>query len=183
MKGKGKVKWAMKSHEFNVTAKLKSKSEGVDVVLRGGLHNPLLTMGMSILNSKEVSNELSSWKSGEGTGKGGWGFTSTALVPTSMTAAPGLIQSAFTTSGFPTAAMTMSAVAQICWASWERECSTVTVASLFVRSIATGVPTMLLRPTTTALLPEISTPALSRSSRQPCVGQGTPDRESKKTFW
>jgi len=39
-------------------------------------------------------------------------------------------------------------------------------------SIAAGVPTMLLRPITTALLPAISTPLRSRSSMHPLGVQG-----------
>lgn len=51
------------------------------------------------------------------------------FVPTSMTAAPGFTQSAFTISGFPMAAIRMSASAQMACASFVLECTTVTVAS------------------------------------------------------
>jgi hypothetical protein len=43
----------------------------------------------------------------------------------------------------------------------------VTVASAFSRSNETGKPTMLLRPTTTALFPLRITPLRAKSSRQP----------------
>ena len=55
--------------------------------------------------------------------------TGTGFVPTSITAAPGLIQLPFTISGFPIAAIRMSASAQMDWGSAVRECTTVTVAS------------------------------------------------------
>ena len=49
----------------------------------------------------------------------------------------------------------------------------VTVASLLLSSIAAGIPTMLDRPTTTALLPLIGIPQRSSSSMQPRGVQGT----------
>ena len=62
------------------------------------------------------------------------GHTGTALVPTSMTAAPCLIQLPLTISGEPTAAMTMSAWEVTASASGVFECTTVTVASLLCAS-------------------------------------------------
>ena len=47
------------------------------------------------------------------------------------------------------------------------ECTIVTVASRDMSSSAAGRPTMLLRPTTTALFPAISTPILSSSAMHP----------------
>mmetsp|Transcript_979 Transcript_979/g.1545 ORF Transcript_979/g.1545 Transcript_979/m.1545 type:complete len:204 (+) Transcript_979:926-1537(+) len=49
----------------------------------------------------------------------------------------------------------------------------VTVASLWLSSKATGMPTILERPTTTARLPAMATPHLSSSSIQPKGVQGT----------
>ena len=96
--------------------------------------------------------------------------TSTGLVPTSSTAAPGLIHADLTISAFPTAATTMSARETMGAGSAVRECTTLTVASRRCSSMATGVPTMLLRPMTQALRPVIWIPERSRSSRQPCLG-------------
>ena len=109
--------------------------------------------------------------------------TSTAFVPTSITAAPSLIQSPFTSSGLPIAATTMSAVEQSSCALGVLECRTVTVASLLVRSIATGMPTILLRPTTTAFLPEISTPDRSRSSMTPCIAKQQPHQSASFLYF
>src|SRR5690606_36687408 len=55
--------------------------------------------------------------------------SSTRLMPTSMTTAPGLIMSPRIISGRPTAAMRMSACRVIAPRSCVRECATVTVAS------------------------------------------------------
>lgn len=96
-------------------------------------------------------------------------LTSTALIPTSMTTAPSLIQSPVIISALPQAAMTMSALQQISCPFGVRECTTVTVASRLCKRIAAGVPTMLLLPTTQADFPLICTPDLSSSSMQPCT--------------
>src|SRR6267378_2314094 len=53
----------------------------------------------------------------------------------------------------PMAATRMSARRQTPGRSWVLEWQTVTVAFAFRRSIATGLPTMSLRPTTTASCP------------------------------
>ena len=98
-------------------------------------------------------------------------LTSTALMPTSMTTAPSLIQSPVIISALPQAAMTMSACEQISWPFGVRECTTVTVASRRCNSMAAGVPTILLLPTTHADLPLIETPERSSSSMQPCKTQ------------
>ena len=100
--------------------------------------------------------------------KSDWRPTSTALMPTSMTTAPFLIQSPVIISALPQAAMTMSALEQISCPLGVRECTTVTVASRLCRSMAAGVPTMLLLPTTQADLPLMVTFDRSNSSMHPC---------------
>ena len=95
-------------------------------------------------------------------------LTSMAFVPTSSTTAPSFIQSPLTISGCPQAAMTISACWQNLLGSGVREWTTVTVASRCCSNSDNGIPTMLLRPMTTACLPEIVTPCRSSSSRQPC---------------
>ena len=57
----------------------------------------------------------------------------------------------------PTAAMTMSARRTCARMSAVREWHTVTVASIDCSICATGIPTMLLRPSTTTSLPLICT--------------------------
>mmetsp|Transcript_786 Transcript_786/g.2014 ORF Transcript_786/g.2014 Transcript_786/m.2014 type:complete len:213 (+) Transcript_786:1625-2263(+) len=99
--------------------------------------------------------------------------SSTALMPTSITAQPGLSQAPCTNLGRPHAATTMSASRMKCSGSGVRECTTVTVALRSCKSMAAGVPTMLLRPTTTARLPEIATPVRSSSSMHPFGVQHT----------
>mmetsp|Transcript_15182 Transcript_15182/g.45779 ORF Transcript_15182/g.45779 Transcript_15182/m.45779 type:complete len:373 (+) Transcript_15182:227-1345(+) len=93
--------------------------------------------------------------------------SSTALMPTSMTTAPGFIQSPRIISARPHAAITTSASRQISAPLGVLECTTVTVASWPCSRRAAGVPTMLDRPTTTARLPDSSTPALFKSSMHP----------------
>ncbi len=94
-------------------------------------------------------------------------------MPTSMTTAPGLIQSPRIISGRPTAATTMSARRVIAGRSRVRECAMVTVQCACSSSCAIGLPTMLERPTTTASRPA-RLPSVSRSSiRQPSGVQGT----------
>ncbi len=74
-------------------------------------------------------------------------------MPTSMTTAPGLIQSRFTISGTPTAATSRSAPRQTAGRSLVLECATVTVQLSRSRSAAMGLPTMFERPMTTAFTP------------------------------
>lgn len=95
-------------------------------------------------------------------------LTSTAFVPTSSTTAPSFIQSPLTISACPHAAMTISACWQTSFGFGVRECTTVTVASRCCNNNDTGIPTMLLRPITTARLPEIVMLWRSSNSRQPC---------------
>src|SRR2546425_4216628 len=86
---------------------------------------------------------------------------------TSTTAAPGLPMYLVMRLGLPAAATRMSA--RFVWPArflvlvWQM----VTVAFRFNSSNAVGLPTMLLRPTTTALAPSIRTPARSSSSTIP----------------
>ena len=75
------------------------------------------------------------------------------LMPTSITVAPGLIQSPPTIRGRPTAATRMSARRQTAARSRVRECATVTVQLSRSSSCAIGLPTMFERPTTTASRP------------------------------
>mmetsp|Transcript_38594 Transcript_38594/g.46686 ORF Transcript_38594/g.46686 Transcript_38594/m.46686 type:complete len:260 (+) Transcript_38594:83-862(+) len=99
--------------------------------------------------------------------------SSTALVPTSMITAPGLIHSFLTICAWPQHAIMMSAVLTTASGFGVREWTMVVVASALFRSMAAGIPTILLRPTTTAFFPEISTPERLRSSMQPLGVQGT----------
>ena len=100
----------------------------------------------------------------------------TLLMPTSMTVAPGLSHSPLTKPAFPIAATTMSACEKemkfapvmagggqcrkrtsrtVVAMSAVREWHTVTVAFSASRRWATGMPTMLERPMTTARFPSI----------------------------
>jgi hypothetical protein len=73
--------------------------------------------------------------------------------------------------GCPAAAMTMSAWRTMLLGSGVRECTMDTVASALRRSRDTGRPTMLLRPTTTAILPLTLTPPRDRSSTHAFEGK------------
>mmetsp|Transcript_51983 Transcript_51983/g.90739 ORF Transcript_51983/g.90739 Transcript_51983/m.90739 type:complete len:221 (-) Transcript_51983:387-1049(-) len=99
--------------------------------------------------------------------------SSTELIPTSMTTAPGFNQLPLTISALPTAATTMSARRTVSAMSLVRECAMVTVALRCISSSATGMPTMLERPITTASLPSMLTPLRSSSSMQPWGVQDT----------
>ena len=80
------------------------------------------------------------------------------LMPTSMTIAPGLIMSPVTRRGLPVATTSTSA-RRVCPArSRVREVQMVTVALRWSSMSAIGLPTMLLRPTTTASRPSSATP-------------------------
>ena len=76
------------------------------------------------------------------------------LMPTSITVAPGLIQSPVTICGRPTAATTISACRQTASISFVREWAMVTVQLSRSRSCAIGLPTRFDRPITTAFSPE-----------------------------
>ena len=76
------------------------------------------------------------------------------LMPTSMTVAPGLIQSPGTICGRPTAATTISARRTTSARFLVRECAMVTVQLSPSRSCAIGLPTMFDRPSTTASMPD-----------------------------
>lgn len=105
------------------------------------------------------------------------------LMPTSMTMAPGLTQSAFTISGRPTAAMSISARRQTAGRSVVREWAMVTVASVpFARrSMAMGLPTIMERPMTTASAPLVSIPEISNNFMHPAGVQGTKPVGSSRT--
>mmetsp|Transcript_21074 Transcript_21074/g.59237 ORF Transcript_21074/g.59237 Transcript_21074/m.59237 type:complete len:278 (+) Transcript_21074:66-899(+) len=94
-------------------------------------------------------------------------------MPTSMTMQPGFSHSPLTNFAFPMAATTMSAWRTSATMSFVREWQIVTVASIDCRIAATGIPTMLERPMTTALFPRISTPLRCSSSMHPAGVQGT----------
>ena len=99
--------------------------------------------------------------------------SSTAFIPTSMITQPSLIMSAFTRFATPTAATMISAFCRCSFRSAVREWQIVTVALRFSSNMATGMPTMLLRPITTAFFPAISTPYRSSSSMHPLGVHGT----------
>src|SRR5947209_2620523 len=82
----------------------------------------------------------------------------TRLIPTSMTVAPGFTISGVTMAGFPIAATRISAIRVHAERSTVRLWQTITVAWLLINIIATGLPTMSLRPSTTAQRPAISIP-------------------------
>ena len=77
-----------------------------------------------------------------------------------MIVAPGLTMLAVTNPGLPSAAMMMSASRHFSLMSREALWSTVTVAlpglDFCIMSDATGLPTMLLRPSTTQSAPRVS---------------------------
>ena len=85
----------------------------------------------------------------------------TRVVPTSIITAPGFTISSVTNSGEPSAAMMISASRQISLMFFVAEWHTVTVAlpvgAFCISSEATGLPTMLLRPSTTQLAPRVFT--------------------------
>ena len=94
-------------------------------------------------------------------------FSVTRVLPTSITVAPGLIQSPLIKRGLPTATTRMSARRHSSARSRVLECATVTVQLSPINSAAIGLPTMLERPTTSARAPA-SDPSVSLSSiRQP----------------
>ena len=98
-------------------------------------------------------------------------------MPTSITTAPSLTCSALRNSGRPMAAMMMSAWRVMEPRSRVRLWVTVTVASppgpLAMSRRAMGLPTIMLRPMTTAWAPAVSMPASMRRRWQPRGVQGT----------
>ena len=100
------------------------------------------------------------------------------LMPTSMTVAPGLIQSALTICGRPTAATRTSARLLIAAASRLFEWTIVTVHSAARSSAAIGFPTRLERPSITASAPERASCTVRSRIRQACNwSQGTPEHK------
>ena len=100
------------------------------------------------------------------------------LTPTSITTAPGLSMSPVSVFGRPAATTTMSASRVNFAMSGVPVWHNVTVAfvSLRASSTATGLPTMLLRPITTACLPLMSIPANSISLMMPWGVHGRKQR-------
>ena len=101
--------------------------------------------------------------------------SATWLVPTSTTAAPGLTNAGVTNPGRPIAATRMSASAATRGRSTVREWQTVTVACRCSSSSAIGLPTMSLRPMTTARAPASFTFERSSSSMTPAGVHETSD--------
>src|SRR5882724_4802617 len=85
------------------------------------------------------------------------------LTPTSITTAPGLIQSPRTNRAFPIATTKTSARPTSSRKLAVREWQIVTVACFSSSISATGLPTILLRPTTTAFFPLSSQPTAASS--------------------
>ena len=83
-------------------------------------------------------------------------------MPTSMTVAPGLTNFSVTNAGRPMAETRMSASAATAGRSGVREWQIVTVACRCSSSSAIGLPTMSLRPMTTARFPAIAIPDRSQ---------------------
>mmetsp|Transcript_87992 Transcript_87992/g.249288 ORF Transcript_87992/g.249288 Transcript_87992/m.249288 type:complete len:236 (+) Transcript_87992:1370-2077(+) len=86
------------------------------------------------------------------------------FMPTSITTAPGFSQEPRTSCGRPVQATRTSAWRTMSSVRFVWEWQTVTVLSWAVRSAATGAPTVLERPSTTALAPASRTPDRRRSS-------------------
>src|SRR5206468_988265 len=95
------------------------------------------------------------------------------VIPTSMTTAPGFTIWAVTSLGLPAATTRMSAWRVIAPRSGVLELQMVTVAPLCKSRSAIGLPTMLLRPTTTACRPCTSISSRSISLITPRGVQGT----------
>src|SRR4030065_368892 len=94
-------------------------------------------------------------------------------MPTSMTYAPGLIQSPRIISVRPIAAITISPDRTTPGRSLVFEWQIVTVAFSLTSRSAAGMPTMFERPTTTALAPSSLAPAFLRRTMHPAGVQGT----------
>ena len=88
-------------------------------------------------------------------------------MPTSITIAPGLIQSAFTNLGLPMAATRMSARRASAGRSLDRECAMVTVALAASSNCAAGLPNSSERPITSASFPAMSPTYSFKSSITP----------------
>ena len=102
-------------------------------------------------------------------------------MPTSITVAPRFTHSPRIIAGFPTAATSTSAAPTSPARSAVRECARVTVACRSRSSMATGLPTMFERPTTSARAPANGVCASSRSRRIPSGVHGRrPGRPVKR---
>src|SRR5262249_25410294 len=95
------------------------------------------------------------------------------LMPTSMTAAPGFTKSLVTNPARPMAATRISPCRATAGRSRVLEWQTVTVALPLSSSMATGFPTMSLRPITTALRPSMGIWLRFRISITPAGVHGT----------
>ena len=95
------------------------------------------------------------------------------FCPTSMTVAPGRIYSLVTMAARPIAATTMSARRTTSGRSFVFEWQMVTVAFACISSSAMGLPTISLRPMTTALAPSMAMPLRRRISITPDGVQAT----------
>ena len=89
-----------------------------------------------------------------------------------MTTAPGLSHEPCTRRGWPTAATSTSAVPTSCSTLRDLECTCVTVQLRARSMLATGFPTMSLRPMTTACRPSRLSSALSRRRTTPAGVHG-----------
>ncbi len=94
-------------------------------------------------------------------------------MPTSITVAPGAIQSPRIRPGFPAAATMMSARRHSAARSRVRECPMMTVALAASNSEAIGRPTIVDRPTIRARAPSSATPACDNNRITPAGVQGT----------
>ncbi len=94
-------------------------------------------------------------------------------MPTSITVAPGFTKSGVTKAARPTAATSTSASRARAGTSGVREWQMVTVASWCSSSSAIGLPTMSLRPITTARRPATTMPSRFSSSITPSGVQAT----------
>ncbi len=99
--------------------------------------------------------------------------SSTRLVPTSTTTAPGLTMSALISSGTPTAATRMSARLVSAVKSRVRVWQMVGVACPRIQSMYNGLPTILLRPTIVTFCPRMGIPSRSSISIMPEGVAGT----------
>ena len=99
--------------------------------------------------------------------------SSVRFVPTSITTAPSRTISPVTSRGEPTAAISTSASRQTAPRSRVREWQCVTVALAASSSCASGLPTRIERPITTARAPSSDAPASLSSSITPAGVQET----------
>ena len=107
----------------------------------------------------------------------------TALIPQSMTTAPGLTQSFLTSSGTPQATTKMSACLAMAATSLVLEWAMVTVALFHNNNWAMGDPTIFDLPIITAWAPMMVAPARLISSKHPYGVQGRKQFEPSICPW